>query len=406
MSGRAAAPRQHRTPWDADPLSWLAVPNLPLGAIGVTLVYGAIVMLVGGQSGTPLLMQGVALLLATLGLLSLFFSTRPRRGPLSGGRAAVAVALVSAGMLISAAAHRGNDEIVLELWWAPFVCTLLLLAMAPYSDPPCVLLSGLVLLITALGAAALLDAGAASAWPPLAATSMIVSPVVFGTAGAVAFIVTVTRRLTRWSERPWSEGPAAAVHDAGGDPDGTELLIAQVDEQTSAQLAEALALLAGVVERGEIDDRDQGRAAEVATRLREQLLASANDSWLERMARGRPLSVRDPDRLADRLGVPQRTALRAMLDALLDDPASGFVSARIELRSPVEGTIAVALRILTTLAEGRRVTFLEPYYVSLQSTVTGIRWRNGSSIALDFTTAPDPRSPKPPLAQRQAQLPE
>ena len=100
MSGRAAAPRQHRTPWDADPLSWLAVPNLPLGAIGVTVVYGAIVMLVGGQSGTPLLMQGVALLLATLGLLSLFFSTRPRRGPLSGGRAAVAVALVSAGMLI------------------------------------------------------------------------------------------------------------------------------------------------------------------------------------------------------------------------------------------------------------------------------------------------------------------
>jgi hypothetical protein len=406
MSGRAATPRPHRTPWDADPLSWLAVPNLPLGAIGVTVVYGAIALVFGGQSGTALLLQGFALLLATLGLLWVFVSTRPRRGPLSRGRAAVAVALVSAGLLTSAAAHRGNDEIVLELWWAPLIVTLLLLAMAPYCDLPCVLLSGIALLIASSGAAALLDVGAASAWPPLAATSIIISPVVFGTAGAMAFIVTVTRRLSRWSERPWSEGAPAAVLDAEGDPEGTELLIAQVDEQTSAQLAEALALLADIVDRGEIDERDQETAAEVAARLREELLASANDSWLERMARGRPLSVRDPDRLADRLGVPQRTALRAMLDALLDDPASGFVSARIELRSPAEGTIAVALRILTTLAEGRRVTFLEPYYVSLQSTVTGIRWRNGSSIALDFTTAPEPRSPTPPLAQRQAQLPE
>ncbi|MER3387790.1 hypothetical protein [Microcella pacifica] len=405
MSGRTAIPRPHRTPWDADPLSWLAVPNLPLGAIGVTVVYGALALVFGGPDGTALLLQGFALLLATFGLLWVFVSTRPRRGPLTGLRATVAVVLVSAGVLISAAAHRGNDAIVLELWWAPLVCTLLLLAMAPYCDPPCVVLSGCALLLACLGAAAVLDVGASSAWPPLAAASIIVSPVVFGTAGALAFIVTVTRRLSRWSERPWSEGPAATL-DAGSDPDSTELLIAQVDEQTTAQLSEALALLADIVERGQIDGRDQERAAEVAARLREELLAAANDSWLERMARGRPLSVRDPDRLADRLGVPQRTALRAMLDALLDDPASGFVSARIELRSPAEGTIAVALRILTTLAEGRRVTFLEPYYVSLQSTVTGIRWRNGSSIALDFTTAPDPRSPKPPLAQRQAQLPE
>ena len=405
MSGRSAIPRPYRTPWDADPLSWLAVPNLPLGAIGVTVVYGGIVLVFGGQSGAALLLQATALLLATLGLLWVFVTTRPRRGPLSTARAAVAVALVSAGMLISAVAHRGNEGIVLELWWAPLVAALLLLAMAPYCDLPCVLLSGVTLLAASLGAAAVIDVGAASVWPPLAATSIIVSPVVFGTAGAMAFIVTVTRRLSRWSERPWSGAPAA-LHDAGSDPDGTELLIAQVDEQTSAQLAEATALLAGIVERGEIDGRDQARAAEVATRLREELLATANDSWLERMARGRPLSVRDPDRLADRLGVPQRTALRAMLDALLDDPASGFVSARVELRSPAKDTIAVALRILTTLAEGRRVTFLEPYYVSLQSTVTGIRWRNGSSIALDFTTAPDPRSPKPPLAQRQAQLPE
>ena len=70
--------------------------------------------------------------------------------------------------------------------WAPLVCTLLLLAMAPYCDPPCVVLSGCALLLACLGAAAVLDVGASSAWPPLAAASIIVSPVVFGTAGALA----------------------------------------------------------------------------------------------------------------------------------------------------------------------------------------------------------------------------
>ena len=113
----------------------------------MTVVYGALALVFGGQDGTALLLQGFALLLATFGLLWVFVSTRPRRGPLTGLRATVAVVLVSAGVLISAAAHRGNDAIVLELWWAPLVCTLLLLAMAPYCDPPCVVLSGCALLL-------------------------------------------------------------------------------------------------------------------------------------------------------------------------------------------------------------------------------------------------------------------
>jgi len=68
--------------------------------------------------------------------------------------------------------------------------------------------------------------------------------------------------------------------------------------------------------------------------------------------------------------------------------------------------IAVALRILTTLPEGRRVTYLAPYSVSLQSTVSGIRWRDGSSIAVDFTTTSDTERVDTPLGQRQGQRPE
>ena len=66
--------------------------------------------------------------------------------------------------------------------------------------------------------------------------------------------------------------------------------------------------------------------------------------------------------------------------------------------------VAVALRILSTLPEGRRVTFLAPYYVTLQAAVDDIRWRNGTTLEVDFEVpvtdaAPSAvvqRSPAPP----------
>ena len=400
---RRATTGRRRSPWDLDPLSWLAVPNLPLAAMTITVLYGATTLVTDAHDGGNRAAQALGILLAALGMLWVHLSTRPRRGPLTWGRTVVAVALVGAGFLLSAVGYRG-EAFALELWWAPLASSLLILGMAPYCGPLRIVGSGMGLVIAATGSAIVLDASEASAWPPAAILTLIVSPIVLATAGAVAFISTVTTRLTLWSERPWREH--AGAQESAELAQTFDPVADEVDGQTSAQLTEAVNLLGDILERGLITPADQQSAMFVASRLRAELLASANDSWLERMARGRPLRVDDPDRLADRLGVPQRTALRALLDALFENPESGFISARIELKAPVEETIAVALRILTTLAEGRRVTFLAPYYVNLQSTVTGIQWRNGSAISVDFTATTDEPRTVAPVAQRQAQLPE
>ncbi len=402
MSRRAAVPGR-RSPWDVDPLSWLAVPNLPLATMAIIVLYGAAALALDVHDSVNRAVQASGILLAALGMLWVHVSTRPRRGPLTLWRNAVAVTLVGAGFIVSAVGYR-NEPLALELWWAPLAGALLILSIAPYSGSLKLVGSGIGLLVAATISALILDPSEAGPWPPAAVLSIIVMPIVLATAGGIAFISTVTTRLSLWSERPWREGEevrAPQERSSTVDP-----LADEVDSQTSAQLTEAVNLLQDILERGQITAADQDSATFVASRLRAELLASANDSWLERMARGRALRVDDPDRLADRLGVPQRTALRALLDALLENPESGFVSARIELQAPGAASIAVALRILTTLPEGRRVTFLAPYYVSLQSAVTGIQWRDGSAIAVDFITTTDPERAVAPVAQRQAQVPE
>jgi len=165
-----------------------------------------------------------------------------------------------------------------------------------------------------------------------------------------------------------------------------------------------------VLERGAVTEQDRERARALAAALRAELIAEAEETWLERLVRGRPIEVDDADRLAERLSLPQRTALRAMLDALLARPDSGFIAGRVELKAADQGTVAVALRILSTLPEGRRVTFLAPYYVTLQAAVDDIRWRNGTTLEVDFevpVTEAAPRavvqrSPAPPPARPQA----
>ena len=109
------------------------------------------------------------------------------------------------------------------------------------------------------------------------------------------------------------------------------------------------------------------------------------------------MTVDDPERLAEQLDLAQRTVMRALLDALLGHTDSPVGSARVELRRTESGAIAVALRILSTLPEGRRETFLAPYYVSLQSSVENLRWRTGPVTAVEFEVAGASRSRMPVL---------
>lgn len=390
-----------RSPWDADPLSWFTTPNLPLAAAGLTLVHGILTLGPAGQAGSRPLVQAAGLALAVIAQLWVHVVTRPRRGPFTVVRGLVGATVASAALVVSAIGYRG-EAFSLELWWAPLALALLLLAMAPYVSAVGMAALGSVLLVVGTATILLLVVPDDATWPPFSTVVITLFPIIAGTVGGVVMIRVITVALSRWSERPLEVTTARPADDD---------LVAAVDRATSDRISPAVAFIRAVLDRGVITEGDALRAAALAEHVRAELTGEVDRTWIERVADGRAVTVDDPDRLAECLDLAQRTAMRALLDALLghSDPQLG--SARIELRRTPDGAIAVALRIRSTLPEGRRETFLAPYYVSLQSTVENLRWRNGPVTAVEFEVAgmarprsavqrtPEPGTPGGPVAR-------
>ncbi|MGV3733348.1 MAG: hypothetical protein ACO1N6_08110 [Microcella sp.] len=390
-----------RSPWEADPLSWFTSPNLPLAAAAIVLGHGVLVLGPAGQAGSRPLVQAAALALSVISLLWVHVMTRPRRGPLTVMEAAVATAMAGSALVLSAIGYVG-EVFALGLWWAPLSVSLLLLALVPYLSAVRLALCGAALIATGILTVLLLVVPDDPTWPPYSAAAIAIFPLIIGTVGGVVMIRTITSSIARWNERPL-EVVASPLPDEGA-------LVEAVDAATTERVASARAFISAVLARGEVTAGDTMRAAAIAERLRSELTGEVDRTWLERVAEGRAVIIDDPERLVEQLDLAQRTAVRALLDALLGSTDAPAGSARVELRRTDAGAIAVALRIRSSLPEGRRETFLAPYYVTLQSTVDNLRWRTGAVTAVEFEVhggagrsarvqrTPEPGTPGGPVA--------
>ncbi len=365
------------SPWDADPLSWFTAPNLPLAAAVLGAVHGGLVLTLNQQAGSRPFVQVIALIVSVAALLGVHVVTRPPRGALTLSTALPLALLSSAGLVISAWGYLG-EPFAVELWWAPLVCSLTLLAMAPYASSQRLAIVGLVILVVSATAVLFLVLPDEQAWPPYTAMMTALFPILIGGVGAVVLVQAITTGLARWSERPLEIPAPSGEHDA---------LVAEIDAMTSRRITPATDLIRRVLDRGDVSSDDAAEAARLAEPLRVELTGDVDSTWLERSAIGAPLLVDDDERLADQLDLAQRTALRALLDALLAPDEARIGLARLELRRTDEGAIAVALRIASSMPDGRRETFLAPYYVGLKSTVDKLRWRSGPLTAVEFEVA-------------------
>lgn len=381
-----------RAPWSADPLSWITTTSLPAAVALASASYAVIEL---GREADPAsaLPQLPAVLMLLVGHLGLHVLTRPIRAPFIERWAWVIVATGATALLLSALAY-GGQPFSLGQWWATVGLAMLLVGLAPYSTVLQLLRYGAVLLVATVLIAVGLVSPEEQGWPLLTVVLIAATPVTIGLVASVVFSGTVSYRITRWSERPIAVPPA----DAGAWHAEAQLA-ASVDAAAARRIAPARAFLHELVDRNEITADDRRRARELGEALRAELVAVADQTWLQRVVDGHPVDVDDPDRLADDLSLPQRVALRALLDALLAQPDSGFVSARIELVAAEGRSVAVGVRLSSTLPEGRRVTFLAPYYVTLQSTVRSIRWRNGAHLEAEFDVSGNDGG-RPSLVQR------
>ena len=344
-----------------DPLSWFTGPYLPLTFAGGILVFGTIVTIVTwGSSPSPWL-QLAGLWLCVVAGLVVHIRTRPFRPPIGWGTGVVALAIAILGTAISAYDYSGAD-INLGLWWGPAGPAFVIVGLAPYLSTRKVLGLGFGTTVAVVVVSAALIHGTSAVGGFLSTGLVFAYPPAMATAGAAVFSYAIVSTMMRTLESP------SRIKVVG--PAVREELIAEIEQVTLARLtARAVPFLLGVADAGTVTAEDRALAGQLARRLRDDLVLQYNVSWLDAAAQESRLTVVDPERLARRMTGAQRTALLALLGAILEMPETDTGSLMIDLRTAPDGSTAAAISMDMALPEGRRIMHLAPYYLSLKSAV-------------------------------------
>jgi len=370
------------SPQQIDPLSWITRPWVSLSFAFLSLIYGmTATVLIWPVSDRPWLdVCGVLFVFAACMWVQI--ATRPLRPQFSPARAIGPLVLALIGLAFSTAASMAS-EVPVHNWWAPVGMGLVIATFAPYATLPQVFIYGGVLTVCTGFAAWPAFIGRDDPWTGLSTVVIACSSVIVGTVATGFFsfkVVHATQRLLSRAGLPIAE-----------DDTLREAAAQRAEITTIARLGSRVApFLERVADAGEVTEADRALAGQLARRLRSDLVTQANRSWLDSLALGGRIYVVDPDNRADSMNAAQRAALRGLLIAVMDDPATDNGSMFIELRGQEDGSTAVAMSIDINLPEGRRVMMIAPYYVALKATVNEISWDPVHDL-LRFRVAPGKR---------------
>lgn len=370
------------SPQQVDPLSWFTGPLVPLVFGALSLVYGSLATIATWGSVPAPGLQLFGVLLGVAGCLVVYLRTRPLRPPIGWPTAAVTIGLGVAGGVLHAVGAAGGG-LAIELWWVPFSPALVIGALAPYLPARPLAIAGMAATVVLTTLASLVVWDADSDWGPVSTAVIITMPTVLGTVVAVAFSATIAARTLPLIEaRARTMLTPDAPHDAAARR--------REFDRTVRLTAQAMPLLEQVARTGEVTAADRTLAGQLARRLRDDLVTRSNLTWLDSIAQESGIVVVDPDRRAAGMRMPQRTALRALLRALLDLPGARDAAVLVEFRAHDDGGTLVGVSAELELPEGPRALHLAPSYLALDGAVEELRWHD-DGLGLSFRIDPPGR---------------
>jgi hypothetical protein len=352
------------SPQQLDPLSWFTGRVVPLVFAGLILLYGAFRIPTWFTTSMPWL-QPIAVFLCAGACIGVYIMTRSLRPQLGWLEGAITVLIAGTGLVVSAIGYSGTN-LSIELWWAPFGLALAISSLSPYLSARRVLVLGGGGAVAGSVVSFLALEATVGQWGPISAMIIIASPIICGVVASVTFSSVLVRRML-----PIIEQRSRMVLPVGQSDAAAE----QVERLRLARLtARAVPFLDGIAASGKVTAADRALAGQLARRLRDDLVTQSNLTWLDSVAADSRLVVIDPERRASRMRPAQRTALRALLRAVLDTPGADSDSLLIELRGREDGATAVALSLDVDLPEGRRIMHVAPHILTLRTAVDDLTW--------------------------------
>ena len=363
----------------ADPLSWFIGRLVPLSFTALGLLYGMFAIATTWTATSEPWVQLIALAICSGSGFFVHVVTRPMRRPFDWRRASVALLGSVAGMLLSAVGYAGGG-MTLDRWWGSAALALSIAALGPYLPTAQLLaLGGSATAVATVGSVLVLQPEGPGT---VVAALLIAYPAALAVMATAVFAYSVVSATLPLLESP---SRLMAVGQTVRDEVASEL-----ERVTLARLtARAAPFLAGVADAGRITAADRALAGQLARYLRDELVTQSNLSWLDSVAAKSRLVVVDPDRRARTMNDAQRTALRAMLDAILETPGIDSGSLLIDLRAAPDGATAVGVSLDMALPEGRRIMHLAPYVLTLGTAVDDLTVDSAEHLRVSFRVPAD-----------------
>jgi hypothetical protein len=283
-------------------------------------------------------------------------------------------------VFVSALGYAGGP-FAIALWWAPCGFAFTIASLAPYLPVRRLLTLGFASIVVVVLASVAILYPVGGDWGTVSSALIIAYTPAIALAATATFsysVVSTMLPMLEHSSRIMVAGQA--VRDKA-----TEL----VERAIVARLtARAVPFLEGIADAGRIEPADRALAGQLARRMRDDLVTQSKLSWLDSIASESRLVVVDPDQLARRMNNAQRTALRGMLRAILDIPATDSNSLMVELRKAPDGATAVGVSLDMALPEGTRIMHLAPYYLTLKTAVRDLAIDQDERLSLTFRMDP------------------
>lgn len=270
-------------------------------------------------------------------------------------------------MVLSAASHWDGNT-VLRDDWGPIAVAVMCLAMSPYR-PAAELALGGSFAALATGSVALLQAPRLAEEAPSGVHAIVaLTPVLALSLGGATFVSVSVAQLRAWQRN----SRAALTRVAASRRDGITRSVQQ--ERVTILNRDVVPFFDDLLRRGTVSAADRERAAAIADRVRGVMVAEVERSWLDMVVAVDPAStdaVHDPNRLAAAMSTDQRTALRAAIVAIQEQPSFVPGSLRITLERG-HGGCGVTLAADFAGNDPARRSAIAPYFSVLRVVFAGL----------------------------------
>ncbi|MEO6942945.1 MAG: hypothetical protein ABI238_03780, partial [Terrimesophilobacter sp.] len=370
-TGRNLVSVVERTRQQLDPVGTLGNRTLAVVLATGAFIYGLVMTIRTLDQVTNVMLAVLALVWLAGAAVTVTIASAPERAPFTRSSHTVVQLLALGSIALSVASQWGANRYIQDDY-GPVALGLLILSLGVYRPSRELATAGGLAAIF-VGFITLLEVPTLhTSMPPVSFVLVGMTPIIALSFASASFSGSLVDSLERWQER----ARRSVAQQTDRLRDGITRSVRQ--DRVMILGRDVLPFFTSLLARDTFSDGDRERAREIADSIRALMVAEADRTWLEVIAGDDGVqldevhrSVVDRDGRATWMGTDQRTALRALIVALLDEPT--FVPRTLSItltgnKTRTRGVIAANIEANEHVV---RAAFA-PYFAVMRIVFTGL----------------------------------